>query len=235
MKFTEKELIDFELEIAASFNNKEIRAPIHLQDNNAGQLIEIFKHVKKDDWACGTWRFHMESLLKGVPKDELKKAILDGRSISLCFKKQKVIASAIVGGIIPISLGIALDIKRKGGKEKVWCFIGEMSATTGIFHEAITYAENWELPIIFVVSDNGKSVCTDTRAVWNIGYPHAEQFSFEPVNCPNDFTDKQIWKRPHRWYYKYNLNWPHAGSGVRINFVINMLICGLFFIQQSLF
>src|SRR3990167_5867146 len=93
-----KELIEFENDIANTFNNKEIRAPIHLQDNNASQLIEIFKDINEEDWCCGTWRFHFENLLKGVSPEKLKQAILDGHSISLCFKEQKIITSAIVGG-----------------------------------------------------------------------------------------------------------------------------------------
>ena len=40
-----KELIDFEEEIATAFNNKEIRAPIHLHGNNENQLIKIFKSM----------------------------------------------------------------------------------------------------------------------------------------------------------------------------------------------
>ena len=207
-----KELIEFENDIANTFNNKEIRAPIHLQDNNAEQLIECFKDINEEDWCCGTWRFHMESLLKGVPKDLLKQKIIEGRSISLCFKDYNIITSAIVGGIIPISLGIAMDIKRKAQNNKVYCFIGEMSATTGIFHEAITYAQNHQLPIVFVISDNGKSVCTNTREVWNIHrLPHeSKEMSYLDKN--------EVYKSKYIWYYKYELYWPHSGAGQRINF-----------------
>ncbi|MES2942714.1 MAG: hypothetical protein V4772_07585, partial [Pseudomonadota bacterium] len=67
------------------FKNKMIRAPIHLEDNNIPQIIEVFKDAQKGDWFVGSWRFHAESLLAGVPKEKLKEAIHQGRSISLCF------------------------------------------------------------------------------------------------------------------------------------------------------
>ena len=45
--------------------------------------------------------------------------------------------------------------------------MGDMTAETGIAHECIKYARNHQLPIRFIVEDNGKSVCTDTREAWN--------------------------------------------------------------------
>jgi TPP-dependent pyruvate/acetoin dehydrogenase alpha subunit len=211
---TKEQLINFENEIADCFKNKMIKAPIHLQDNNAEQLIEVFKDVNEEDWCCGTWRFHFECLLKGVSRDKLKQAVLDGRSISLCFKEYRILCSAIVGAIIPISLGIAMDIKRKKQTNKVWCFVGEMSSTTGIFREAIEYAKNWDLPIVFVVSDNGKSVCTDTRRIWNIW-----KLPYEPDEVAQGMLEhKLVYKSKFLYYYRYKLDWPHAGSGARINF-----------------
>ena len=78
--------------------------------------------------------------MKGVPKDILKKEIVEGKSISLCFPKYKIYSSAIVGGILPISVGMALSLKRKKSKNKVYCFMGDMTSETGIAHETIKYS-----------------------------------------------------------------------------------------------
>ena len=82
-----KSLISFEEQIASLFNSGKIRAPVHLYHGNEDKLINIFKKIKKNDWVFCTWRSHYQCLLKGVPKDEVKKEILEGRSISLCFPK----------------------------------------------------------------------------------------------------------------------------------------------------
>tara|TARA_R110002110_G_scaffold54951_3_gene157130 strand:+ start:2714 stop:3322 length:609 start_codon:yes stop_codon:yes gene_type:complete len=201
---TREELIEFENEMATRFDNAEIKAPVHLYNGNEEQIIEVFRkhNIGPEDWVLCSWRSHYQCLLKGVPRDELTEAILAGRSISLCFSEQRVLCSGIVTGVLPISVGIALDIKRKGGKNKVYCWMGDMTSETGVAHESIKYARNHKLPIHFIVEDNGKSVCTNTRNTWG-----TDKLTYEGIN------DEYI------TYYQYPMEkWPHAGAGKRVQF-----------------
>ena len=200
-----KELISFEEEIAESFNNAEIRAPIHLYNGNEEKIIDIFKNVKKEDYVFCTWRSHYQCLLKGVPRDVLKKDILDGKSITLCYPEYNIFSSAIVTGSISIANGRALAEKLKGSNSHVWCFVGEMSSETGAFHENVKYSTTHNLPITWVIEDNGKSVCTDTRETWNM-----KNLSYEEFDLLNS--------RGNVIYYKYDTKYPHAGAGKRIQF-----------------
>ena len=77
-----------------------------------------------------------------------------------------VYTSAIVGGIIPIALGAAKSIQLDGYDQHVYLFMGEMTSETGAASEAYKYAVNFDLPITFVIEDNGKSVCSDTLMTW---------------------------------------------------------------------
>jgi pyruvate dehydrogenase E1 component alpha subunit len=106
----------------------------------------------------------------------VKAEIMAGRSISLCFPRYRILSSAIVSGVLPIALGVALGIKRRNGNEKVWCFMGEMTSETGVAHECIKYARSHGLPIHWVVEDNEKSVCTDTRKAWNLSNHSKEAY-----------------------------------------------------------
>ena len=117
---TPNDLMNFELDIANEFNQGHIKSVIHLQSNCFKQLIEIFKDIKDEDWILGTWRFHAETLLKGVPKEKVKQAILDGKSISLCFPEYRTFASAIVTGNLPIGVGLALSIKKQNKQSFVY-------------------------------------------------------------------------------------------------------------------
>ena len=200
-RLTKEELIAFESDIADEFNASKIRAPVHLYFGNEDALIDIFKDVRDDDWVLCSWRSHYQCLLKGVPPDEVKREIMEGRSISLCFPKYRIVSSAIVGGVLPIATGIAVSIKRAGGTNRVFCFMGEMTAETGIAHECVKYARNHELPIQFIVEDNGKSVCTDTREAWA-----------QPKLSYEDNTDPRV------TYYRYETKYPHAGAGKRVQF-----------------
>jgi pyruvate dehydrogenase E1 component alpha subunit len=198
---TKDYLIAFEEKIAEKFNNGEIHAPVHLYSGNEDQIIQVFSDISDNDWVLCSWRSHYQCLLKGVPEQEVLREIVEGRSISLCFPDHRIFSSAIVGGILSIATGIAFSIKLRGDKNKVHCFMGEMTAETGIASEAIKYCKNFSLPIRFIVEDNEKSVCTDTRAVWG-----SERLSYERNDDPMIV------------YYKYKTKYPHAGAGVRVQF-----------------
>ena len=196
-----KYLIEFENDIAETFNEGKIRSPIHLYSNNEEFLIKFFKRIKKNDWVFCSWRSHYQALLKGVPEKILLKEIIEGKSISLCFPKYRFYSSAIVGGILPISLGVAKAQKLKKTNSKVYCFMGDMTSETGIAHETIKYAINFKLPIHFIIEDNNLSVCTNTRKTWAL-----KKLTFENIN------NKYI------TYYKYKNKYPHAGAGIRVQF-----------------
>lgn len=198
---TPADLLAFEERIAKAFAAGKIKAPIHLSRGNEDQLIKMFRDIKPDDYVLCGWRSHFHCLLKGVPPADLERAILDGRSVSLCFAEHKILCSGIVGGIAPIAVGLAWAIKKKndadytGHEQTVWVFLGDMSYESGVVHESIKYAAGHELPVKWIVEDNGKSVCTDTRKSWGESRKPPE------VEC-----------------YTYDLTRPHAGIGVYVRF-----------------
>lgn len=191
----------FEARIANLFNEGKIRAPIHLYDGNEHQLIEIFKKIRREDWVFCSWRSHYQSLLHGVPPERVEAEILAGRSISLCFPDFNFYSSAIVGGQIPIAVGTALAIKAKQESAQVWCFMGDMTSETGVAQTALRYSENHDLPITFIIEDNGISVLTNTRKVWN-----SQTLRYEERQSSKCLS------------YKYKSKYPHAGAGVRVQF-----------------
>lgn len=194
--YSSNDLIEFENLIVSHWESAKIRGPIHLSHGNEEQLIEIFKRISTTDWVLSTWRSHYHALLKGVDPKYLENEILAGKSITICNMNDKFYSSAIVGGTLSIALGIAMDIKRKGSDEKVWCFIGDMSFESGIFYEVHKYARNFDLPLYFIVEDNGVSTYTPTVATWN-----------KKREIPDDVI-----------HYSYTSKYPHYGTGKWIAF-----------------
>ena len=194
--WNEEELIHFENKIVESWEGGKIRGPIHLSNGNETQLIEVFKRIKESDWVFSTWRSHYHALLKGISPNWIEEEILAGKSITLCNHTERFYSSAIVGGTLSIALGVATDIKRNGGDDKVWVFIGDMSFESGLFYETHKYARNFDLPLYFVVEDNGVSTYTPTEETWKI-----------KRDIPNDVV-----------YYKYSSKYPHYGTGKWIVF-----------------
>lgn len=200
-KWTTQSLKEFELRIATQFNEGKIKAPIHLSDGNESQLIEIFNFIRSQDYVFCSWRSHYQCLLKGVNPELLENEILAGRSIALCFPDKNIYSTAIVGGQVPWAVGVAFAIKRNKDDSHVWCFVGDMTSETGIAQTAFRYAEKHDLPITFIIEDNGISVLTETRKVWN-----TETLRFEEI------------KNPKIKSFKYKSKFPHAGAGKRVQF-----------------
>jgi len=202
---TGEELIAFEQDIKQEFLAAHIHAPIHLSGGNEDALLGIFQDVKPHDWVFSTWRSHYHALLKGIDPKWLKDEIMAGRSMSIMSPEHKFFSSSIVGGIIPIALGVAMGIERMAReeqlfKEMVWCFVGDMAASTGVFYEAYKYADSRDLPIVLVEEDNGFSSDTPTRVVWGINEHH----------CPH--------RRTRFKQYKYERTEAHCGAGHWVTF-----------------
>jgi len=200
----------FEHDIQKVYEGGTIIGPVHLRDNNEDELCAIFKNVKPQDFVFSTWASHLHALLKGVPPEEVKKKILGGKSITLHFPEHHFYSSAIVGGICPIATGSAWSCKRKENSDRrVYCFLGDMSFLTGIASESIRYSLHHDLPITWVVEDNGVSVGTDTQEVWNSEtYKWFEVYRSMSRGC----------KHFQITYYKFKMTYPHSGTGVFVEF-----------------
>jgi TPP-dependent pyruvate/acetoin dehydrogenase alpha subunit len=194
-------LIEFETRIARLFDSGEIPHPVHLASGNEQNLLDIFEGINDEDWIFCSWRSHYHALLKGVDETQLETAIKSGKSIALCFPKNRFYSSAIVAGQIAMAVGVAKAISTSNSSEHVWCFIGDMTSQTGSARVAIEYANNFNLPITFVVEDNNNSVCSDTRNTWG-----CDSLEYEKHTFSNTIS------------YKYISRYPHAGGGKRVQF-----------------
>jgi len=187
---TKQDLINFENSIIDLYKDCKLPFLKHLSGGNEDQLIEIFKNIKEGDYVISNHRNHYHALLTGIPPQELKQRILDGRSMFVYDRKRNFFTSAIIGGTPAIAAGIALALKRKGSSQKVWCFVGDGTEDSGHLFEAARYVSGFDLPCQFIVEDNNRSVCTPKSERWgNSSYPI----------MPSCVTR-----------YKYDINYPHA-------------------------
>ncbi|MHA1968328.1 MAG: thiamine pyrophosphate-dependent enzyme [Candidatus Hodarchaeales archaeon] len=202
-------IIRFEEEIGSIYEYGKIRAPIHLRSGNEEQLIKIFKNIRDEDYVFSTWASHIHCLLKGVPEEDIKHAILEGRSITLNFPEYNLYSSAIVGGTPSIATGAAYALKKQNKSGRVYCFLGDMGFHTGIAYEAIKYSIGHNLPITFIVEDNEKSVATPTFNTWRV-----DTYNVYELMCKMAHGNKDVKIE----YYKYESKYPHAGTGTFVEF-----------------
>jgi len=196
MSISSSDLIEFEKEVLRRFEAKQIAGPVHLSGGNERQLMRIFKNIARTDWVFSTYRNHYHALLHGIPPDKVMEQIVAGKSMNLSFPEHRFITSAIVGGCLPMAVGVAAGIKRLGGEDHVWCFVGDMAAHGGAFHEAQQYAVGHSLPVSFIIEDNGMSCDSPTDVCWG-----------------TDFSNL-----PDEYFYSYERTYPHVGTGKYISF-----------------
>ena len=196
VKITEQELIDFEERVKEKYEAGEVKGPVHLSRNNEKQLIGIFQYIHQEDWVFSTWRNHYHALLHGVNSEKIFNMICDGKSMGINNLNPNFYASSIVGGIIPIALGVSMGLKRNNSDRKVWCFIGDMTLETGVFMEAYKYSQNFNLPLQFIMEDNNLSVHTPTDVAWG-----------KRMDIPENVI-----------HYTYDIYFPHHGTGKWVNF-----------------
>ncbi|SMX78618.1 Dehydrogenase E1 component [Brevibacterium sp. 239c] len=88
----------------------------------------------------------------------------------------KFSCSGIVGEGLPVAVGRALSLSRKGLDNIAVAVAGEGAANQGAFHESLNLAVLWKVPVIFVIEDNdwGISVAraTSTSVTSNGGGPN---------------------------------------------------------------
>lgn len=77
-------------------------------------------------------------------------------------------ATGIVGGGIPIAVGIALTLQMKKTGQVLLSFFGDGSTNEGAFHEALNLASIWKLPVVFICDNNKYGMSMDYRRSMNI-------------------------------------------------------------------
>jgi pyruvate dehydrogenase E1 component alpha subunit len=195
---TREDLITFESKIADLFRKGKIRVPIHLSGGNEDELIEIFKEIRQGDYVFSTHRNHYHYLLHGGDPTTLLNSILSSSPMGSMHTIDNSInfySSGIVAGCVAIAVGVAYALKLKGDKRRVHCFIGDGATDEGWFYEALKYAVCMNLPIMYIIEDNNRSVCTTKDERWG-----------EMMYWRADEDQKITW-------YSYKPTYPHAGVG----------------------
>jgi TPP-dependent pyruvate/acetoin dehydrogenase alpha subunit len=130
----------------------------------------VMANLSKEDLIVSNHRGHGHSLAKGVSERAMFSELL-GKETGMCrgfggsmhssdMECGVVFSTAIVGGGIPIAVGVALALKMDKKTNCVVCFFGDGACNTGAFHEALNMAAVWRLPVVFVCENNQYAVST---------------------------------------------------------------------------
>ena len=157
-----------EEEIANRYHEQKMRCPVHLSIGQEAIAVGVCKAVLSSDFLISTHRAHAHYLAKG---GDLKAMIAEihgkstgctfgrGGSMHLVDLSMGMVASTpIVGGSIPIGVGLAFASKMRSDPHITIIFFGEGATEEGVFAECLNFAVLKKLPILFVCENNLYSV-----------------------------------------------------------------------------
>jgi len=163
----------FEEKAAELYQEGKIRGFLHLYIGEEAVGVGAMQALTENDNIVATYREHGHALARGLPAGCLMAEMYGkangcshGRGGSMHFfdaARRFFGGYAIVGGGLPIAVGLALADKMRGDPRITACFFGEGAVAEGEFHESMNLAELWQLPLLFLCENNLYAMGTSYR------------------------------------------------------------------------
>jgi pyruvate dehydrogenase E1 component alpha subunit len=189
-----------EEECARAYAQGKIGGFLHLYIGQEAIAVGAAAALRPSDYVIGTYRDHGLAMARGMSPKTLLAELFGkvegcsrglGGSMHLFDAKNRMLGGyGIVGGHIPIAAGTAFASKYRGDGDVTLCFFGEGAVPIGDFHEGLSLAALWKLPIVFVCENNEYSMGTPLERTLSVedvttkapGYGMAsDRFSVEDV------------------------------------------------------
>jgi len=154
----------FEEKCAELYSASRIRGFLHLYIGEEAVAVGAMRALGAEDAIVATYREHGHALIRGVPATSIMAEMYGkqegcsrgrGGSMHLFDAAHRFYGgNAIVGGGLPLAVGLALSDKLQGRSSITACFFGEGAVAEGEFHECMNLAALWKLPVLFCCENN---------------------------------------------------------------------------------
>jgi pyruvate dehydrogenase E1 component alpha subunit len=154
----------FEEKAAELYSVGKIRGFLHLYIGEEAVAVGTMQALTPEDGIVATYREHGQALARGIPAGSLMAEMYGkangcsrGRGGSMHFfdvSRRFYGGHAIVGGGLPVAVGLALADKLKALARVTACFFGDGAVAEGEFHESLNLAALWKLPVLFLCENN---------------------------------------------------------------------------------
>jgi len=149
---------------AELYTATKIRGFLHLYNGEEAVAVGVVQALSPDDAIVATYREHGHALVRGMSVRAIMAELYGkqegcsrgrGGSMHLFDAKTRFYGgNAIVGGGLPIAVGLALADKMRARPRISCCFFGDGAVAEGEFHECMNLAALWRLPVFFVCENN---------------------------------------------------------------------------------
>jgi len=154
----------FEEKCAELYSAGKIRGFLHLYIGEESVAVGAMQALTRDDAVMATYREHGHALARGIPMDRLMAEMYGkhegcshgrGGSMHVFDATARFYGGhAIVGGGLPLAVGLALADVMQHRPRVTACFFGDGAVAEGEFHESMNLAALWKLPVLFLCENN---------------------------------------------------------------------------------
>ncbi|HYM50471.1 MAG TPA: pyruvate dehydrogenase (acetyl-transferring) E1 component subunit alpha [Candidatus Limnocylindrales bacterium] len=154
----------FEEMCAELYSAGKIRGFLHLYIGEEAVAVGAMRALTPEDAVVATYREHGHALVRGLSAAAIMAEMYGkvqgcsrgrGGSMHLFDRATRFYGgNAIVGGGLPIAVGLALADRMQGRNRVTACFFGEGAVAEGVFHESINLAALWHLPLLLCCENN---------------------------------------------------------------------------------
>jgi len=155
----------FEEKSAELYTLSKILGFLHLYIGEEAVAVGVMQALTPEDRIVATYREHGQALARGMPANVLMAEMYGkatgcsrGHGGSMHFfdvGRRFYGGYAIVGGGLPIAVGLALADKLQKNQGTITaCFFGDGAVAEGEFHESLNLAALWKLPVLFLCENN---------------------------------------------------------------------------------
>jgi pyruvate dehydrogenase E1 component alpha subunit len=154
----------FEEKCAELYTLGKIQGFLHLYIGEEAVAVGAMQALAAEDNIVATYREHGQALARGVPAAGVMAEMYGkangcsrgrGGSMHLFDAGRRFYGGyAIVGGGLPVAVGLALADKMLGRRAVTACFFGDGAVAEGEFHESLNLAALWKLPVLFLCENN---------------------------------------------------------------------------------
>jgi pyruvate dehydrogenase E1 component alpha subunit len=154
----------FEERCVELYSGSKIRGFLHLYIGQEAVATGVMAALEPRDAVVATYREHAHAILRGMEMRSIMAEMFGkvegcsrgrGGSMHLFSREHRFFGgNAIVGGGLPVAVGLALADHLAGRDVVTACFFGEGAIAEGEFHEAMNLAALWNLPVLFCCENN---------------------------------------------------------------------------------
>jgi len=160
----------FEERAARAYTEALIGGYCHLNLGEEAAVVGLMSALRPTDYLFTNYREHGYAIMRGIDPSRVMAELYGrvdgvskgwGGSMHMFDVTHRLLGGyGIVGGQLPIATGAALAIDYRGGDEIVMCTLGDGTTAIGAFHESLNLAGLWNLPIVYVIINNGLGMGT---------------------------------------------------------------------------